>query len=216
MPCHRDPTSRCGPRSQAVADEPSLPEKIVQVSDALTSAEVAHAVGGAVALAYYAVPRATDDVDINLFVTVAEHPGVQAILTRLGVTVEDANSRLDQEGQLRAWWGRTPVDLFYSNLPFHDAMSAATRTVPFADRELRIISPEHLVVCKAAFNRPQDWVDIENLLLATAVNRPEIDRWARDLLGGSDARFRRLDEVEAAILGQGGSVPAEGFEPPAN
>jgi len=185
----------------AVADEPSLPEKIVQISDALTGTNVGHALGGAVALAYYATPRATDDVDINLFVTVKEHPRVQAILAPLRVKVEGATALLEREGQLRAWWGRTPVDLFYSNLPFHEAMSQSTRTVPFADREIKIVSPEHLMVCKAAFNHAQAWLDIENLLIATAVNRSEIDRWGREILGGSDERFHRLRELEARILG---------------
>ncbi|MFN2464595.1 MAG: hypothetical protein ABR573_11930 [Candidatus Dormibacteria bacterium] len=184
-----------------MADEPSLPEKIVQISDALTSGGIGHALGGAVALAYYATPRATDDVDINLFVPVEQHARVQAVLMRLGVKVEDASARLEREGQLRAWWGRTPVDLFYSNLAFHEAMSRATRIVPFADREVRIISPEHLVVWKAAFNRAQDWVDIENLLIGTRVNRSELDRWAGEILGAGDERLRSLGEFEARALG---------------
>lgn len=182
-------------------EEPSLPDKIVALVDALSAAGIAHALGGAIALAYYAAPRGTDDVDINVFVSVDAHPDVRSAITLLGVDVVEASPQLTKEGQVRAWWGRTPVDVFYSNLPFHKAMKRATRVVPFADRQVRIISPEHLVVCKAAVDRPQDWVDIENLLAATPVNRVEVDRWAGDVLGTSDRRHQRLLQLEIDALG---------------
>jgi hypothetical protein len=48
----------------------SLPEKIVAIDEAL--AEIPHAFGGALALAYYAEPRATVDIDINVFIPATE------------------------------------------------------------------------------------------------------------------------------------------------
>jgi hypothetical protein len=49
----------------------TLAEQIVAVDEALTAAEVPHAFGGALALAYHiAEPRATVDIDVNIWVDV--------------------------------------------------------------------------------------------------------------------------------------------------
>jgi len=53
------------------ATETSLVDKVVALHDALASAAIAHAFGGALSLAYYTrEPRATADVHIN----VTAHP----------------------------------------------------------------------------------------------------------------------------------------------
>ena len=49
--------------------EPSLPDKVIAVHEALRKAKLPHAIGGALALAYYAEPRATIDIDLNVFVS---------------------------------------------------------------------------------------------------------------------------------------------------
>ncbi len=51
----------------------SLPERILALDEAL--AAVPHTFGGTLALAYYAEPRATIDIDVNLFVPAAALPG---------------------------------------------------------------------------------------------------------------------------------------------
>ena len=43
-------------------------EKIVAIEGALALADIPHAFGGANALAYYGTPRATADIDLNVFV----------------------------------------------------------------------------------------------------------------------------------------------------
>ena len=44
-----------------------LDEKVALLAETLAAADVPHAFGGAIALAYYATPRGTQDVDINVF-----------------------------------------------------------------------------------------------------------------------------------------------------
>ena len=66
--------------------EPSLPEKIVALHERLRGAGIAHAFGGALALAYYAEPRATDDIDVNLFLEPGAVASVLDALTPLGVS----------------------------------------------------------------------------------------------------------------------------------
>ena len=76
------------------------------------------------------------------------------------------------------WWDATPVDLFFAYDAFHDAAARGRRTVPFADGEIPILAPEHLVVCKAVFNRSKDWVDIDAMLeLGRGLDTAEVLRW---------------------------------------
>jgi hypothetical protein len=175
----------------------TLPEKIVAMDAAL--AGVPHAFGGALALAYYAEPRATVDIDLNVFVPVTDAPGVIARLEAVGVSGDASMDALARDGQVRLWWDRNPVDLFFSYDPFHDAARVATHAVPFADTEIPILAADHLVVCKAIFDRPKDWVDIDAMLAAgTPVDAGEVLRWVGRIAGPDDPRFARLARVLAS------------------
>jgi hypothetical protein len=179
---------------------PSLPQKVVAIHRALDRVRVPHALGGALALAYYAEPRATIDIDVNVFVSTESGPQVARALEPLGIDADIDRSALDRDGQVRLWWDRTPIDLFFSYDPFHDAMRTAARRAPFAGTTLPILAPEHLAVCKAMFNRPKDWLDIEQILVATSpLDREEIASWLTRLVGAEDERLARLGEIEARL-----------------
>jgi hypothetical protein len=181
---------------QRVDSSPSLPQKVIAIHEALTSAKVPHAIGGALALAYYAEPRATIDVDVNVFVPTERWPDVRDALSPLGVKVDVDLDALERDGQVRLWWDRNPIDLFFSYDPFHDEMRRAARRVPFAETTIPILSPEHLAVCKAMFDRPKDWLDIEQILVATdPLDLPEIEAWLETMVGGSNPRLKRLREI---------------------
>jgi hypothetical protein len=179
---------------------PSLPDKVTAIHRALGEAKVPHAIGGALALAYYAEPRATIDVDVNVFVHTDQWPAIRDALTPLGVDVEADEKELDRDGQVRIWWDRNPVDLFFSYDPFHDEMRRNARRVPFNDGTISILSPEHLAVCKAMFDRPKDWLDIEQMLVATSpLDLGEIKRWLERMVGKDDPRMSKLLEVESSL-----------------
>jgi hypothetical protein len=179
---------------------PSLPNKVLAIHRALADAKVPHAMGGALALAYYAEPRATIDVDVNVFVPTDRWPDVRDALAPLGVEVDADEKELNRDGQVRLWWDRNPVDLFFSYDPFHDEMRRSVRRVPFADDTIPILSPEHLAVCKAMFDRPKDWLDIEQILVATdPLDLREIEAWLERMVGGGDPRMKKLREVKAGL-----------------
>jgi hypothetical protein len=181
--------------------EPAFADKIVSLHDALDDAAIPHAIGGALALAYYAEPRATVDVDINVFVGVDEHPAVMAALDPLGVKGPLAN--LERDGQVRLHWGPNPVDLFFSYDPFHERMRTWTSIVPFGDTQLPILAPEHLLVCKATFNRPKDWIDIDQILVGVPdLDESEVRTWLAHLVGTDDDRWRRVDTALRELLGR--------------
>ncbi len=172
--------------------EPSLPDKVVAIDESLTAQRLAHAFGGALALAYYAEPRATIDIDVNVFVAPVDHPRVLAALEPLGVDPRD-RSAIEREGQARWWWGRTPIDLFFAYDEIHEAMRHAVRRVPFGDAAIPILGPEHLAVCKAIFDRPKDWIDIEQMLVGVPeLDAAEVRRWLGRMLGAADPRYARF------------------------
>jgi hypothetical protein len=59
--------------------------------------------------------------------------------------------------------------------------------------QIPILSPEHLIVCKAVFDRPKDWVDIEEMIAwGTEIDNAEVMRWTEEILGGNSGQHARL------------------------
>ena len=172
----------------------SLVDKVVALSDALTKAQIPHAFGGALALAYCTEdPRGTRDIDINTFVPATRAEPVLAALPD-GVRIPAGTAeRIAADGQIRLWWDDTPVDLFFDYAPLHAEAARNTREVPFADRQIRILGPIELVLFKALFDRPKDWVDIGTVVAAGAVNRGVVRRRLVALIGADDQRVAKWD-----------------------
>lgn len=180
--------------------EPPLVEKVVAIHRRLEEARIPHAIGGALALAYYAEPRATVDVDVNVFVSTERWPEIETALTEIGVDASADASALRRDGQVRLWWGRNAVDLFFSYDDFHDEMPKKSRRVPFGDTTLQILSPEHLAVCKAIFDRAKDWLDIEQILVAAdPIDLEEIEAQLTRMVGPSDPRIAKLEGIKARL-----------------
>jgi hypothetical protein len=191
------------PRQSPILDEePSLPEKVITIHETLDELRVPHALGGALALAYYADPRATIDIDINVFVPVDQGKRVVDALSELGIDSTTADiTALERDGQCRLWWGDNAVDLFFAYDPFHEEMHKQIRRVPFAGTMAPILAPEHLAVCKAMFDRRKDWMDIEQMLIATDdLDVSSIEDWLERMVGENDPRLARLKELKARPL----------------
>ena len=176
----------------------TLVEKVALLSEALTSAAIPHAFGGAIALAYCTEdPRGTRDIDINAFLPAAAPEPLLAALPA-GVAVPDSTAAvLAADGQIRLWWDDTPVDLFLDYAPLHAQAARHSRVVPFAGREISVLGPVELVLFKALFDRPKDWVDIAAVVEAGAVDASKVRRGLVRLVGPDDARLAHWDELSA-------------------
>lgn len=175
----------------------TLAQRVLAIELALC--DIPHAFGGALALAYYAEPRSTIDIDVNVFVPTKRFTEVAKPLVKLGAAADDPSIAeiVRRDGQVRVMWDATPIDLFFSYDPFHDAAGAARHSVPFGDGTIPILAAEHLVVCKAVFNRPRDWVDIDSMVAAEAdIDTAEVLRWVARIVGDEDPRYNRI----AALL----------------
>jgi len=181
---------------------PSLVEKVLAVDQALAGAEVPHAIGGAIALAYYGEPRVTVDIDANVFVPADRWPEIAQALAALGIDVDLDERELARHKEARLPWDRNPVHLFFSEDALHEAMPAAVRRVPFTRSTIPIVSPEHLIIRKAMLDRPKDWLDIETILAAgEPLDLEEVRTWLTRLAGRDDPRLTKLHGI---VLRRGG------------
>jgi hypothetical protein len=174
----------------------TLAEKLLDLHARLAKAELPHAFGGAIALAYWTLePRGTRDIDVNLFVPATESEPALAALPEAIPSDEDTATAIARDGQVRLWWDDTPIDLFFSYRPLHDEAARNLRLVPFEGEEIPVLGPVELAVFKAMFDRTRDWADIEAMLAAGNLDVDAVRDWLTTFVGGSDDRIARMDEV---------------------
>lgn len=169
----------------------SVAEVLLAVHRALDEAAIPHAIGGAIAFGYaVADPRGTKDVDVNVFVP-SEACGRVFPLLPAGVRwTDDDITRAVHDGQVRLWWDRVPLDLFFDYHPIHAEAAANRRLVPFAGEVIPILGPDELAVFKAFFDRAKDWVDLTAMSRAGSIDPLHLADKLRDLLG-DDRRVAR-------------------------
>ena len=185
----------------------SLGERVLTLAAALEAAAIPHAFGGAIAYNFHGEPRATHDIDINIFLPQSQSEQTLAVLMQAGVPIDAQSAGLEiaRTGQIRLRWQHVPIDLFFSTVPLHDASQARARRVPFRGRVIPVLSAEDLAVCKVAFNRDQDWADLRNIL---AIQGEKFDmgyarRWLYDMFPEHDDRVQRFERLVAQLREHG-------------
>lgn len=167
-----------------------LVDKLLTIHDSLTEAGLAHAFGGAIALAYCVEePRGTRDLDVNIFIDASKAESVLASLPP-GVRVRKKDiAKVRRDGQARLDWDGTPIDVFLNNIPLHDAVASSVVWVQLEGREVPVLDCASLVIFKALFDRTKDWADIEAVAIAT----PE------DIKGAAATIAALLSEEDPAV-----------------
>lgn len=171
--------------------EPVVILAAADVAAALEGAGFAYAVGGAIALAYWGVPRATVDVDVGVAAEPMQLPELFAALRRGGCELDEAKAA---EAAMRGDFGcrarGVRVDVFLPVLPL--ARSALERrvSVPFGSRQLWIVTKEDAVLFKLLFGRTKDLADLERLFSVhpEALDRGYLDGWVAALFTANDPR----------------------------
>ena len=170
-----------------------LVERIVELHERLAAAELPHAFGGALALAWCTQrARGTIDIDVNVFVPVGR---LDEVLTAIMPPVACAAAERDQlerDGQARLWWDATPVDLFLNTTPFHVAVGERIREEPFGGTTVPFVGCSDLAVFKAFFDRTKDWADLEEMHAAGTLDADRVVGVLVRYLGPDDPRITRL------------------------
>jgi len=176
----------------------SLADRILKIHALLDKADVAHAFGGALALAYCTgEPRATRDIDINIFLPAEEVSVVQKALRSVIEFTESQLRYLQAEGQTRVFWDDTPINLFFNLSDLHQHMSMKTSQGLLDGVEIPVLSAEFLAIFKAMFNRTKDWADLEAMVEEGNFDGDFVVSQLVDLLGAQDTRIERLSRLVA-------------------
>jgi hypothetical protein len=171
-----------------------LVDKLFAIHDSLTGAGIAHAFGGAIALAYCVEePRGTRDLDVNIFVNASEAEPVLASMPGAVRVRKKDIAKVKRDGQARLDWDGTPIDVFLNNLPLHDAVAASVVWVRLEGRDVPVLDCASLVIFKAFFDRTKDWADIEAVAETTPEDIEEAAATIADLMGEDDPAHRRLE-----------------------
>lgn len=173
-----------------------LISRIITLHQALRNAQLQHAFGGALALAWCTErARGTIDIDINIFIPAADFAVVLNGLPA-GITVSKHDRKiLEQDGQVRLWWQKTPVDIFLNTTALHEDMTNRIRWETLAEHTLPFLSCQDLAVFKAFFNRTRDWADLEAMHEAGTLDIKYVANMLREYLGNDDERIRKLEAL---------------------
>ncbi|MBI3916998.1 MAG: nucleotidyl transferase AbiEii/AbiGii toxin family protein [Betaproteobacteria bacterium] len=123
---------------------------------------------GAIALQRWGQPRMTQDVDV----TVLSHFGdeeriADRLLTAFRPRIPDAREfAIRNRVLLLESTSGVAVDVAFGGIPFEERCVARSSEWTMApDVVLRTCSAEDLVVLKAFASRPQDWLDVESVVI---------------------------------------------------
>ena len=173
-----------------------LVARILALHASLTAAQLPHAFGGALALAWCtARARGTIDIDVNILIPAAEFErALEAMPAGMKITAQDRKI-LQRDSQVRLWWDKTPVDLFLNSTPFHEAIIRRVRHEMFAGSNLPFLSCQDLAVFKAFFNRTKDWADLEEMKAAGTLDVAGVTATLIEYLGADDERIAKLAKL---------------------
>ena len=170
--------------------------KIIGLHDCLLQAELPHAFGGALALAWCTErARGTIDIDVNIFVKKDDADRALAALPR-DVKVSQSDRRtLESDGQIRVWWEKTPLDLFLNTTDYHESVAGRVRWEVFVGEQIPFLSCLDVAVFKTFFNRTKDWADIEAMHEVGTLDAPAVKAVISEYLGADDERIRQLSRL---------------------
>lgn len=173
-----------------------LGARLLAIHAALDAAEIPHAFGGAIALAYWTLePRGTRDLDVNAFIPERDYEQALKALPPEVTAPEEARSFLARDGQARLWWGDTPVDLFLNTIAAHERAAHNVRTVEFLGATIPILGALDLAVFKGMFDRTKDWADIEAMFAARTLDPQALRERLLELFAADDHRVLRIDDA---------------------
>jgi hypothetical protein len=189
--------------SEPAGEVPStLIEAVEELASAFDRFEIRYALIGALAAGYRSRPRSTRDVDFLLSIPSLKLPPLLDDLRSKGFDFDLAVAIREwtQEHMLVMSFRGVRIDWLKPPIPAYSHVLDRATDEPWLNRAIRIASAEGLILLKLLAFRPQDQVDIENIVLS---NRATLDLdWIRtewkSIASLDDPRMKRLMEWAAS------------------
>lgn len=173
------------------------------IARTLEASGVPYALGGALAYGVWALPRATKDVDLNLFLSVQDLPRGFDALSTAGVVFDrgEALRAAAEDGLFIGWVSACRIDVFTPSIPFSWEALKTRVSIKIGDQEIWFLSAEALSFFKMMFFRGKDIVDLERLIssMGRRLDAPYVRRWLVETMGEEDDRVRKWDELCATF-----------------
>jgi hypothetical protein len=171
----------------------------LRVARAFEEAGISYALGGALAYGQHGVPRATIDVDVNVFSGPELLGDVLAALRSLGIESDQvvARRQAEEQGMLELDFGGMRLDVFVPSIEF-SREAERTRVRQAVDgQEAWFLSAEALCVFKLLFFRGKDIVDLERLIAiqGDALDVGYVRTKIVEMMGEEDERVEAWDRL---------------------
>jgi len=135
---------------------------------ALDEAHIPYAIGGALAYNMYGIPRATADLDVNVFVVALEEKEFKpllSVLRGLGIPISEDGVRFaKQTDMIVTKWGLFPVEIFLVSSEFQLEAEKTRKKISVGEKSFYVLAPEAICVFKMTFMRDKDIIDVKNIL----------------------------------------------------
>jgi hypothetical protein len=158
-----------------------------------------YALGGAIALGFWGLPRSTVDVDITLYLPPDRPSDCIWLLQEIGCdfSATKALESLREHGFCRVTASGLDVDVFLPIVPFYEAARARRKRVTLAGQPIMIWDAETLAVFKMMFFRRKDVADVEQILRTQGrqFNRAWVRERLAEMYGTLDPRLSEWDSI---------------------
>jgi hypothetical protein len=182
-----------------MVDVPTAPAVARRLADQLELDGVPYAVGGAIAYGLYAPPRATNDVDLNIFLEPEQIDPALDALERAGAELDRDAARVSaaDRGDFVARVDGMRVDVFVLSIPLSSSAASRVSEGILQGRSIAVLAAEDLVLFKLLFFRAKDISDVSRLVAfqGDALDRRYIRRWLVDTVGEDDDRVTTWDSI---------------------
>ncbi len=170
----------------------------IAIAKAFDAHRVPYAIGGALAYGYWAVPRATLDIDVNVFVPRDGLAPVLAALDSLGIVVpaQRAQADSDARGMFTASFGEFRVDVFTPSIDFSWEAQRTRHKATVDGYDLWFLSAETIAVFKLLFFRVKDRADLQRLVaVRPGLDAAKVRRHLVEMMGAEDERVAFWDTL---------------------
>jgi hypothetical protein len=188
---------------QKTPADPDSYQVAEELAARLDAAGCEYALGGAIALGFWAEPRGTLDVDVTLYLPIEDTAGCTQLLEAIGCQFDRSRAldMLSKHSFCQVHLLGLRVDVFLPISSFYEAAKARRREVPIGNRRAYIWDAETLCVFKMMFFRQKDLVDIQSILRSqgAGLDRDWIEQSLLDLCGARDPRVTRWRELASDV-----------------
>ena len=161
---------------------------------------------GGIAVQHWGEARLTRDADLTVFTGLSDEATyIDALLERFAPRIGDARDfALRHRVLLLRAANGVPLDVSLGALDFErQAVDTASLEEIVPDQRLRLASPGSLAVFKTFAGRPQDWLDLEGIIVKSGarIDWRTVDAQLRALLElkGDASALQRLAELRERL-----------------